>query len=319
MTSSRAHHISPAVHSVHTEWSRMIFTRRLYTIIGLLILAYAFVASVQFADESNAGHFFDRLPHLFDFTSWLMPREWSDVWRALFDLPSVHDTGSEEYNFDVGRVYVFGSFYIPEYFQLMFVTLNVAMVATLISFFVAVPLSLLAAQNLSPSRPACFLARRTLEFLRAFPTIVIAGLFAAVLSIGPVSAIIAVSLHAIGALGKQFYEVAENIDMKAHEGVGAVGANWFERMRFAVLPQVLPNYLSYGLLRFEINVRSSTILGAVGAGGIGEELKLAISRGFGAKTLAMMLLLFLTVVAVDQFSAWLRRRLVGDDLILQHV
>jgi phosphonate transport system permease protein len=113
--------------------------------------------------------------------------------------------------------------------------------------------------------------------------------------------------------------VAENIDMKPHEGMKAVGANWWERVRFAALPQVLPNFTSYALLRLEINVRASTIIGAVGGGGIGEELKLSISRGFGAKTVALVLLLFVTIVAVDQFSAWLRRRLVGEHaFLLQH-
>ena len=88
---------------------------------------------------------------------------------------------------------------------------------------------------------------------------------------------------------------------------------------FFSLPQVLPNFMSYTLLRLEINVRASTIIGAVGGGGIGEELKLSISRGFGAKTVALVLLLFVTIVAVDQFSAWLRRRLVGEHaFLLQH-
>src|SRR5262249_37254194 len=79
---------------------------------------------------------------------------------------------------------------------------------------------------------------------------------------------------------------------------------------------VLPNFMSYTLLRVEINVRASTIIGAVGGGGIGEELKLSISRGFGAKTLALVLLLFVTILIVDQFSAWLRRRLVGEQAFL---
>jgi phosphonate transport system permease protein len=115
-----------------------------------------------------------------------------------------------------------------------------------------------------------------------------------------------------------FYETIENADMKADDGVKSVGASWSERVRFAVLPQVLPNIASYALLRVEINVRASTIIGAVGGGGIGEELRLSISRGFGAKTLAMILLLFITIFAVDQFSAWLRRRLVGDHAFLLH-
>jgi phosphonate transport system permease protein len=304
---------------IATAWDKMIAKRRLYTVIGLVILLVAFVSSVRFADESNAGHFFDRLPHLFDFLSWLIPKDWTDVWRALFDIASPNDKGGEEFNFANGRVYVWGSFYIPEYFELMIVTINIALVSTIVAFVFAVPLSFFAARNLTKNWPLRVFTKRLMEFLRAFPEIVIAGLFSAILSIGPVAAIIAITLHTIGALGKLFYEVAENIDMKSDEGMRAVGANWLERVRFAALPQVMPNYASYALLRLEINVRASTIIGAVGGGGIGEELKLSISRGFGAKTVALVLLLFITIVAVDQFSAWLRRRLVGEHaFLLQH-
>lgn len=303
-------------------WSKMVARRRLYTGIGLAILIVAVVSSMRFADESNAGHFFDRLPHLFDFLSWLVPKDWADVYRALFDLPSpngANGAGGEEFNFPLGRVYVWGDFYIPEYFELMIITINVALVSTIIGFLVATPLCFFAARNISPSNPLRIVTKRFMEFLRAFPEIVIAGLFSAILSIGPVAAIIAVSLHTIGALGKLFFEVVENVDMKPDEGMRAVGANWAQRVRFAALPQVLPNFASYALLRLEINVRASTIIGAVGGGGIGEELKLSISRGFGAKTVALVLLLFVTIVIVDQFSAWLRRRLVGEHaFLLQH-
>ena len=268
---------------IATAWDKMIARRRFYTILGLVILIAAFVSSVRFADESNAGHFFDRLPHLFDFLSWLIPKDWNDVWRALFDIASPHDTGTQEYNFPLGRIYVWGGFYIPEYFELMITTVNVALVSTFVGFIFAVPFSFIAARNLTPHPALRLIVKRFMELLRAFPEIVIAGLFAAIVSIGPIAAIIAIGLHSIGALGKLFYEINENIDMRAEEGLRAVGANWFERVRFADLPQVLPNFMSYTLLRIEINVRISTIMGAVGGGGIGEELKLAISRGFGAR------------------------------------
>jgi phosphonate transport system permease protein len=309
----------PSAKEIGDAWSKMVARRRLYTCLGLVILLVAFVTSVRFADESNAGHFFDRLPHLFDFLSWLIPKDWNDVWRALFDIASPNDKGGEEFNFAKGRVEIGGGFYIPEYFELMIITINVALVSTLIGFIFATPLSFIAARNMTPTWLPRVITKRVMEFLRAFPEIVIAGLFSAILSIGPVAAIIAISLHTVGALGKLFYEVAENIDMKPDEGMKAVGANWFERVRFGAMPQVMPNFTSYALLRLEINVRASTIIGAVGGGGIGEELKLSISRGFGAKTVALVLLLFITIVAVDQFSAWLRRRLVGEHaFLLQH-
>jgi len=316
---TRTPELQQSSRDIGDAWGRMVSRRRLYTGIGLILLLIAFVSSVRFADESNAGHFFDRLPHLFDFLSWLIPKDWHDVWRALFDIASPNDKGGEEFNFAKGRVYVFGDYYIPEYFELMIITINVALVSTIFGFVFAVPLSFFAARNLTRNWPLRVFSKRVMEFLRAFPEIVIAGLFSAILSIGPVAAIIAVSLHTIGALGKLFYEVVENIDMKPEEGMKAVGANWLERVRFAAMPQVMPNFASYALLRLEINVRASTIIGAVGGGGIGEELKLSISRGFGAKTVALVLLLFITIVAVDQFSAWLRRRLVGEHaFLLQH-
>jgi len=307
---------SGATHPMADAWRRQTSLRRFYTVLGVGLLLAAMFASMWFADEANAGHFFDRLPHILDFLSWLIPKDWNDVWRALFDVASPHDTGTQEFNFPIGRIYVWGGFYVPEYFELMITTVNVALVSTFIGFVFAVPFSFIAARNLTPHPVLRLIVKRFMELLRAFPEIVIAGLFAAIVSIGPIAAIIAIGLHSIGALGKLFYEINENIDMRAEEGLRAVGANWFERVRFADLPQVLPNFMSYTLLRVEINVRASTIIGAVGGGGIGEELKLSISRGFGAKTLALVLLLFTTIFIIDQFSAWLRRKLVGEQAFL---
>ena len=298
------------------EWQRAMWQRRLYTILGVVLIVGAVIGSMIFADENNAGHFADRLPHLFDFLSWLIPDDWNDVWRALFDIASPHDNGTEQYNFVLGRVYLFADFYLPEYFYLMLVTINVALVSTIIGFIGGLSFCFIAARNYSPSNWLRIPLKRVMELFRAFPEIVIAGMFAAIISIGPVAAIIAISIHCIGALTKLFYEVVENADMKPDEGLKAVGANWIERVRFGGLPQVLPDLLSYTLLRLEINVRASTIIGAVGAVGIGQELKLSISRGFGAKTIALVLLLFVTIFIVDQCSAWIRRRLVGEQAFL---
>ncbi|TIT63116.1 MAG: phosphonate ABC transporter, permease protein PhnE [Mesorhizobium sp.] len=307
---------SDGIHQTADAWRRQTSLRRFYTVLGVGLLLAAMLSSMWFADEANAGHFFDRLPHILDFLSWLVPKDWNDVWRALFDIASPRDTGTQEFNFPLGRVYIWGGFYVPEYFELMLTTVNVALVSTFIGFIFAVPFSFIAARNLTPHPALRLVVKRFMELLRAFPEIVIAGLFAAIVSTGPIAAIIAIGLHSIGALGKLFYEINENIDMRAEEGLTAVGANWFERVRFADLPQVLPNFVSYTLLRVEINVRASTIIGAVGGGGIGEELKLSISRGFGAKTLALVLLLFTTIFIIDQFSAWLRRKLVGEQAFM---
>ena len=303
--------LSSAGQAIERHWQALATRRRFYTIGGILFIVLAMGGSLWFANESNAGKFLDRLPHLFDFIGQMIPRDGYEVWRALFDLPSPYDDGSLKYNYPVGRVYLTETLYLPEYFYKMIETINIALVATLVGFGLGFVLCFLAASNVTTKRWLRFFVRRFMEVLRAFPEIVIAGFFLAILSLGAVPAMIAVAIHTIGALGKMFFEVVENADMRAEEGLRATGANWIERVWFAIVPQVLPNFLSYGLLRLEINVRASTIIGAVGGGGIGEALRLSISQTHEAKTLAIILLLFCTIVAVDQVSAWMRRRIVG--------
>ncbi|QKC94876.1 phosphonate ABC transporter, permease protein PhnE [Mesorhizobium sp. NZP2298] len=307
----RAPALSPGGALVEQHWRDLAARRRLYTAGGLLFLLIALSGSLWFANETNAGKFFDRLPHIADFFIDMKPRDWFDPVRALFDLPSPYDDGSLKFDYPEGRIYLSQGVYIPEYFYRMVETLNIALFSTLVGSTFGFLLCFFAARNITASRWLRFTSRRFLEIVRAFPEIVIAGFFLAIFSLGPIPAIMAVSIHTVGALGKMFFEVVENADMRPDEGLRAVGANWVERVWFGIVPQVLPNFMSYFLLRFEINVRASTILGAVGAGGIGESLRLSISRGHEAKTIAIVFLLFCTIVAVDQFSAWLRRRLVG--------
>ena len=297
---------------IERHWRELAARRRLYTALGLAIFGLALVGSLWFANDSNSGKFLDRLPYLFDFVQELIPRDPWEIFRALFDLPSPYDDGSFKYNYPEGRYYLTSELYLPEYVYKMVETVNIAVLSTLIGVVFGFALSFLAAKNMMPNAWIRGFVKRLMEVLRAFPEVVIAGFFLAILSLGPIPAIMAVSIHTIGALGKLFYEVVENADMKPDEGLRAAGGNWVERVRFGMVPQVLPNFASYALLRLEINVRASTIIGAVGGGGIGELLRLSISQGHEAKTLAIMLLLFVTIIAVDQFSAWLRRRLTGE-------
>lgn len=305
--------VSPSsdIARIERDWKRLAAARRAYSIVGIAGLLVALSGSLWFANETNAGSFFDRLPHVFDFVAWLWPKHWSDVWRALLDLPSPYADGTFATDYPEGRVALFGGLYMPEYVYKMLETINIALLATIVGFTVAFGLSFLAARNATANRLLRSVVRRALEFMRAFPDIVIALLWASILSIGPVPAIIAVATHTIGALGKLFFEVIENADMKASEGLEAVGAGWMQRIRYGLVPQVLPNFLSYALLRLEYNVRGATIIGAVGGGGIGEQLRLSITSGYGSKAVAMMLLLFLTIVLIDRLSAFLRRRIVG--------
>ena len=191
-------------------------------------------------------------------------------------------------------------------------TLNIAAVATILGGLFAMILAFLGTSNLDVWPPLVPVARRAMDIMRAFPELIIALFLIFVLGTSPVPAMIAVAFHTAGALGKQFSEVNENIDRRPIEGLQAVGAGWLQRMKFAVIPQVLPNYLSYFMLRFEVNVRASAILGFVGAGGIGSELRRTIGWGQGAgdETAALFLLLILTIIAIDQLSSYVRRRII---------
>ncbi len=298
--------------AVHAHYRALQRTRRTYSIIVVGGLLAFLPAALVFADAANAGKFFERLPYFFDFFIHFQPDHPMEIVRALFDLPSPLADGSQKYAYEEGRHYLFGDFYLPEYFAEMLVTVNIALCATLLGAIFGFLLCFFAASNLVGARSVRFVVRRILELFRAFPEIVIAGLLTAILSLGPIAAVVAVAVHTIGALGKMFFEVVENADMKAEEGLRAAGANWVERVRFAIVPQVLPNFVSYALLRTEINVRASTIIGAVGGGGIGEAFRLSIGQDHAAKTYAIVILLFTTIMLIDWVSGYLRMKLVGN-------
>lgn len=195
---------------------------------------------------------------------------------------------------------------------LLWDTLLIAYLGTLSGAVAGFLLCFLASANLTRSTSLRFAARRTLEFCRTVPEIVFALIFVWAFGIGPLAGILAIIIHTAGANGKLFAEVAENADTHAMEGVRAAGGNWLQRMRFGVLPQVAPNFLSYTLLRFEINVRSASVLGFVGAGGIGEELYHVISFNYYEEISAILVLIILTVASIDMLSERLRRGLAAE-------
>jgi len=238
------------------------------------------------AEERNAGDFLPGLNPVGDFPYEVL----SEAWANRANLPGL----------------------FVEHIPSLIETLNIAAVATLVGGIAAASLSLLATRGLALWPRMVPVFRRTMDALRAIPEIVIALVLIYILGGGPVPAVIAIALHTGGALGKLFSEVAENADLKPIEGLASVGATWGQRMWLGVIPQVAPNWLSYALLRFEINVRASAILGFVGEGGIGHDLKLAMQWGQGRydKVVAIFLLLFITIVIIDHISDRYRTRLV---------
>ena len=143
------------------------------------------------------------------------------------------------------------------------------------------------------------------------PEIVFALIFVLAFGLGPLPGVLAIAIHTTGALGKQFAEVVENIDSKPVEGVAASGGNWIQIVRFGALPQVLSNFVSYALLRFEINVRGAAVMGFVGAGGIGQDLIEAVRKFYYTDVSAILLLIVVTVMMIDFLTERVRHRLLG--------
>lgn len=191
-------------------------------------------------------------------------------------------------------------------------TLLIAYVATVLGGIGGFFLSFLAASNLGVSHILRFCVRRLLEFCRTVPELVFALIFVLAFGLGPMAGVLAIVIHTTGALGKLFYEVLENIDQKPVEGLIASGASWGKTMRFGALPQVASNFLSYSLLRFEINVRSAAIMGFVGAGGIGQDLITAIRKFYYPDVSAILVLIIITVMVIDLVTERLRHRFLAE-------
>ena len=192
-------------------------------------------------------------------------------------------------------------------------TILISYVGTLSGAVLGFALNFLAAENTSPGPWLRFTIKRLMEFCRTVPGIVFALIFVIAFGLGPMAGVLAITLHSIGALGKQYAEMVENIDMKPVEGLRSTGASWIACMRFAVLPQVVAGFASYTLLRFEINVREASVMGFVGAGGIGVELITAIRKFYYSDVSAILLMIILTVFVIDIGTGWVRGRLFGQE------
>jgi phosphonate transport system permease protein len=200
---------------------------------------------------------------------------------------------------------------IGGWLKMLFETLLIAYLATLIGATIAFAASFAASSNMAPNSTVRFIVRRGLELLRTVPEIVFALLFVIAFGLGPMAGVLALMLHTTGALGKLFSEVVENIDMRPVEGIRASGGSGLQVIRFAVLPQVAANFASYGLLRFEINVRGASVMGFVGAGGIGQELLTSIRQFYYSDVSAILLLIIVTIVAIDLITQRVRHALLG--------
>lgn len=193
---------------------------------------------------------------------------------------------------------------------LMIKTIEMAIWATILAVTVAAPLGFLGARNLSPHPSITAAARAVSSFLRAMPELVLAMVLVLGFGFGPVPGILALGLHSAGFFGKFFADDAENADRGPQEALRAAGANRLTVLRYAVIPQVWPQYLAYIQYVLERNVRTATIIGIVGAGGIGVELKGRFEMFHYQHVATILLAIFITVVALEHLAGRLRKKVM---------
>lgn len=192
------------------------------------------------------------------------------------------------------------------YVDEMLITLQVAIWGTLLSVLCAVPFGIMSSDNVMPAwvvQPT----RRVMDCLRATNEMVFAMLFVVAVGLGPFAGVLALWIHTTGVLAKLFSEAVEAINPQPVEGVRSTGASFLEEIRYGVIPQVFPLWISYSLYRFESNVRSATVIGMVGAGGIGLVLWELIRSFDFPKTAAVMCCIIVVVTVFDMLSQRLRK------------
>jgi len=258
--------------------------------LGWLVFLAALAGALWVSDVSP-GRLLGGAQRLGDFTQQMLPRLEPDKLLA-----GARTQGSLAYWY----------YALPKWAGLLRQSIEIAILATVLGFIGAFALSFPAARRLGTPRGVTWAVRRLLEALRTVPELVSALIFVFAFGVGPLAGVLAIALHTMGSLGKLFSEVHENADPRPIEGIVAAGGGWLSRMRFGVLPQTMPNLVSYSLLRFEINVAASSAIGVVGAGGIGMELKAVIDLQLYQDALAMLLLIVALIFALDWSSERIR-------------
>lgn len=225
------------------------------------------------------------------------------VWAWVFDAP-------QQMGDLLGRMVPPDVSNLGRIVRVLIETVNIATLATAIGVVVSLPIAYIAAQNTTPNRATLWLGRFILVSSRSVNTIIWALLFVAIFGPGALAGILAIAFRSLGFLGKLMGEAIEEIDRRPVEALEATGASRFKVILYAIVPQVVPTFWAVSILRWDINIRESTVLGLVGAGGIGVILQGAIDT-FNWPEAATVLLAILVLVVIGEFvAAWLRKKII---------
>jgi phosphonate transport system permease protein len=276
---------------LQSQYAITVAQKRRQMLLGsIIVVLLIFIAA--FGAEVN--------PNKFITNFWKFPRYFIDM------APHI---GLSTFYADVAEWY----WGLGKWLKLMAETLLIAYIGTVTGGIIAFVLAFYASYSMAVSDWSKFAARRFLEFCRTVPDIVFALIFVVSFGLGPFPGVLALAIHTSGALGKLFSEVIDNIDMKPVEGLRASGASWAQQVRFAVVPQVLSNFTSYTLLRFEINVRGAAVMGFVGAGGVGQLLIEYVRKFYYVDVGAVLIIIILTVMVIDYGTEKIRHRLIAKE------
>lgn len=246
------------------------------TIIGAVVIVAVLAASARTTDFS-IGALITGAPHVADFVSRMFPPNLAELHAAV---------------------------------ALMWETLGIAIVGTAVGLVFAVPLALLAARTVVPNRVVWQSTRAVVNVLRAIPELMWALLFVSAVGLGPLAGTLAIIVGTAAGVARLFADVFEAADLRAWQAAEAAGARRSQRVTWVLLPQQLPTMLSYSMLILDSNVRAASLLGLVGAGGIGMELNQKLRLFAYGDVLTIVLVVLVVVIALDQLSSWLRRKLV---------
>lgn len=287
---------SSAVARFEDERRRALLRQRLQSLSIIVLVTLVLGVSFQRSQFFSADIGGDPAARIATFIQRMIP----DL-RADKLLADRHATGSLAWWY----------YDLPLWLKSGWQTVEMAVVATVLGALAAAIVSFACARNLMPHPTVRFLLRRLLEFIRTLPDLIVALLLVAAFGVGPLAGVITLTLATLGSLGKLFTEANEAVDPRPLEGLQASGAGALRRIRYGVLPQVLPNFASYALLRLEANVAAAAALGIVGAGGIGIELQRAITYTEFDTYLAILLLIVGLIFVIDIASEQIRHRLIG--------
>lgn len=287
---------NPTVEAFERERRRMLIRQRTQAVVGLAIFTVLLLVSFQRSQFFGSDIGGDPLGRMADFLQRMNPGLQPEL--LLEDRQTRGSLHSWFYA-------------LPIWLRAAWQTVEMAILATALGSVLALGASFLTAQNLMPFAPVRFVVRRILEAIRTLPDLIMALILVAAFGVGPLAGVLTLTISTLGGLGKLFAEINEEIDPRQLEALQASGAGPLKKIRYGVMPQVLPNYASYALIRLEGNLAGAAALGIVGAGGIGLELQRAITYTEFDTYLAILLIIIAMIFLIDLFSENVRHRLIG--------